>query len=239
MMSKSVANEQDSNDNAEEQGASVAERAFGRILQEGMDPTPEMYRVWHVYYAKTNPEVMHAIDTAERAGQKITQEFCNQIYKLHLTEENTTLLMHQASGIVQKTIEAVSGTLNDAKKATSNYGNALSGFHGKMHDNMSVQDVQAMIAPIMSETQGMLEENKRLEDELAESSETMEELRRELEMVRREALTDSLTGVSNRKAFDVAIKRLIDDARRKERHSRSSCLISIILRLLTTITVTS
>ena len=40
----------------------------------------------------------------------------------------------------------------------------------------------------------------------------VESLRRELEQVREESLTDALTGISNRKAFDIALDRVISES---------------------------
>jgi diguanylate cyclase len=54
----------------------------------------------------------------------------------------------------------------------------------------------------------MIEHNKKLEAQLDRSAVAMEELKRDLERVRREAMTDGLTGLSNRKSFDEHIARL-------------------------------
>lgn len=196
-----------------ERPKSVAEKAFGRILKEGLTPSPEIYRVWHIYYSASNPEIVHAVDIMVKSGKKITDEACNRIYDRFLSDEKTGLLIHRAGDIVGKTIKNVTGIVNSAQKATSSYNVALTGFQGQLHDNMSVEQVHAIMAPILAETQSMIDENKRLEAKLAHSSQTMEKLQQELNIVREEALTDSLTGVANRKSFDIAIKRLIEDAR--------------------------
>jgi diguanylate cyclase len=52
----------------------------------------------------------------------------------------------------------------------------------------------------------------KLEEQLDYSAHVMEELQRDLENVRREALTDGLTGLANRKAFDMEIKRISGEA---------------------------
>jgi diguanylate cyclase len=54
----------------------------------------------------------------------------------------------------------------------------------------------------------MVEHNKKLEAQLDRSAVAMDELKRDLERVRREAMTDGLTSLSNRKSFDEQIARL-------------------------------
>ena len=56
-----------------------------------------------------------------------------------------------------------------------------------------------------------MEHNKKLEAQLDRSAVAMEELKRDLERVRREAMTDGLTSLSNRKSFDEQIKKLSKD----------------------------
>ena len=195
---------------------SIAEQAFQRILSEGLTPSPENYRVWHVYYSGADPQVVHALDMIEKNKDEMNDHVCMSIYKRYLSEDQSTMLINQASDIVNKTIANVTGIVNDARELTSDYSVALNGFQGQLHDNMSADEVQLLLAPILAQTQSMLKENQRLESELKDSSDTMDELKRELDLVRKEALTDSLTGVANRKSFDVNIKRLIDDTKRKD-----------------------
>ncbi|MEC9236272.1 MAG: GGDEF domain-containing protein, partial [Pseudomonadota bacterium] len=52
----------------------------------------------------------------------------------------------------------------------------------------------------------MIEKNRRLEEELEQSGEEMATLQRDLDSIRKEAMTDGLTAISNRKAFDEKLK---------------------------------
>jgi diguanylate cyclase len=61
---------------------------------------------------------------------------------------------------------------------------------------------------VIDDTTKMVEHNKKLEAQLDRSAVAMDELKRDLERVRREAMTDGLTSLSNRKSFDEQIARL-------------------------------
>jgi diguanylate cyclase len=65
-------------------------------------------------------------------------------------------------------------------------------------------------------TKEMINQSSVLERMLLESNAAMEEMRRDLEHVRREAMTDGLTGLANRKAFDGEFDRLFQDAARSK-----------------------
>ncbi len=64
----------------------------------------------------------------------------------------------------------------------------------------------------MTDTREMLAQNEYLEGELTKSTEAMKELKRNLEIVRKEAYTDSLTGLANRKAFETEIIRIAQES---------------------------
>lgn len=61
----------------------------------------------------------------------------------------------------------------------------------------------------------VINSNRRLQDDLMCTRYRMEEQAEEIDQVRREARTDGLTGVANRKAFDEKLHVLLDDFRRE------------------------
>ena len=60
----------------------------------------------------------------------------------------------------------------------------------------------------------MLQYNDALEERLSQSSMMMGELKRDMERIRRQAITDGLTGLANRTAFDEQIGRITREAKR-------------------------
>jgi diguanylate cyclase len=73
-------------------------------------------------------------------------------------------------------------------------------------------ELKELLADVVSDTNNMIAQNHKLEAQLDQSSQIMDELQRNLETVRREALTDGLTGLSNRKAFDAELSRIAEES---------------------------
>ncbi|MFP3422988.1 diguanylate cyclase, partial [Bacillus sp. SIMBA_161] len=59
---------------------------------------------------------------------------------------------------------------------------------------------------MIAETRGILVKNQELEHRLERSKREVQDLRHDLEAVRRDALTDPLTGIANRKLFDQSLR---------------------------------
>lgn len=196
----------------QEKAQKFASAAFERLLSEGLAPTPETYELWYVYYSGEHAEVSHAIDVLIEAGEKLTNDHCHAFHKRFLSDTSENERVKEAGDRVQQTIKQVNGIVSNVKSATSQYNSSLEDATSKLKPGMTAQEVQAVVGDMKSNTKNMMQQNKSLEDELAKSNEVMKELQRDLDLVRKEAMTDGLTKLANRKAFDAELRAAIADA---------------------------
>src|SRR5262249_58393247 len=85
------------------------------------------------------------------------------------------------------------------------YSSQLNAASGELESERSPGDLRQMVEGLIGATRAMEERTRTLEGELQRSSEQVTELRTKLDSVRKESLTDPLTGIANRKAFDDAV----------------------------------
>jgi diguanylate cyclase len=79
-----------------------------------------------------------------------------------------------------------------------------------------VAELSEAIGTVLAETRKMTEINTLLEERLQLSSREIELLREHLDLVEREASLDALTGIANRKSFDIVLRESIALAAREE-----------------------
>ncbi len=194
------------------QAGEYALEALARLKKEALAATPDNYELWYVYYSGQSPEVTRAIDVLVANKQKITEERCKELFQRFLSESRNEETIRRAGDQINATIKNVSGVVKDVKSATSEYNGRLGNVSEKIADVKDPTELKKLLSTIMFDTKTMLEQNVRLEEQLDKSSHVMEELQRDLENVRREALTDGLTAIANRKAFDAEIKRIASEA---------------------------
>jgi diguanylate cyclase len=103
-------------------------------------------------------------------------------------------------------INSVLGRLEAAGRDAADYSDTLSAATGKLGTDHSPADLRKLVDGLMAATREMENRTKSLESELQHSSEQVTELRSKLDNVRKESLTDPLTGIANRKAFDAAME---------------------------------
>ncbi|MHA1108907.1 MAG: GGDEF domain-containing protein, partial [Alphaproteobacteria bacterium] len=94
-----------------------------------------------------------------------------------------------------------------AGKKTASYGKALQTLSGNLNHDTDADSLQNIIGEALSETDAMYTQIKSLQNKVDESTREITDLRDELELTRRDALTDSLTGIANRKRFDEVLNR--------------------------------
>lgn len=186
--------------------------ALERMQKEGLPPTPENYELWYVYYSGMNADVTRAIDILEAANQEITLERCQEIHQRFLSDTDQSEEVQKVGDKINETIKDVTGVVSNVKDAASKYNQTLSGVTEKMADTMSQEQIEAMLQDIVAGTQDMITQNQALEEKLSQSSQAMNDLQHDLEVARQEALTDGLTNLANRKAFDAEIERVLHNA---------------------------
>ncbi len=163
--------------------------------------TPQFYELWYRYF-DGDPEITRAIDAIEGDPDEAS---CQKIYARFLSAQTQDAAVNKVNDQVQGSITALATMLKSASSATSEYGTQLDGVSEKIGDASSIGDLSNVISGILAETTKMVEKNKELEIELTNSSQQVTELKQYLDNVKKEATTDSLTGIANRKAFDNAI----------------------------------
>lgn len=199
-----------------EKANEFAKKALERMHKEGLPPSPENYELWYVYYSGANADVTRAIDILISNDQAITEERCEELHQRFLSEKSESEQVRKAGDKIQSTIKEVKNVVTNVKDATSKYNTTLTGISGQLSGDLPKEDLEKILSDVLSNTQEMMDHNLLLEEKLMQSSHEMLALQRDLERVRREALTDSLTSLANRKSFDSEIIRIMQEALEQE-----------------------
>jgi diguanylate cyclase len=118
------------------------------------------------------------------------------------------------------TLKTLIELLKSAEQMTSEVASHSSEIQQTADQVESLQvtgQMESMQRALLGQIAGLLASNKRLQDDLTLSRYHMEEQAQQIDHARREARTDPLTGVSNRKALDEKLLVLYDHWQRKGR----------------------
>nr|WP_247893909.1 GGDEF domain-containing protein [Azospirillum endophyticum] len=186
------------------------------MLSERLPPSPENFTLWYVYFSGNNPDLTRAIDLARRDGLTASQTLCEELYKRFFTMDAEAQAIRETSDKARYALGRILEQLGNVGSETERYGNALSGFREELDQPLSLPELRAMIAAIAAETREIVGRQTALQLQLQESSQQLAEMRVSLDSARREALTDGLTGIGNRKAFDLMLQKAMEASARDE-----------------------
>jgi diguanylate cyclase len=183
----------------------LAKTAIALMSDCGVVSTPDNFELFYAYASSENPAITQAMGALLTARTPFTPELLQDIRLRCLSGARTAQAMEAVGGDIGGVIGDVLSKLEAVGRDTANYKDALSAATGQMGEERSPADLRKLVDGLIAATHAMEQRAKSLEDELQASSQQVTELRGKLDDVRKESLTDPLTNIPNRKAFDDAV----------------------------------
>jgi len=195
-----------------EREQALAKTALALMSECGVLPTPDNFELFYTYASGNNPGLGKALDALISARKPFTSAVLEDLRSRCLSSARTMHALDNASTTVATTLNTVLEKLEAAGRDAGDYGRALSRASDELDGGQSPADLRRFVDSLIVATQTMEQRTKSLEEELQHSSQQVSNLKAQLEDVRRESLTDSLTGVANRKAFDKELLAAVQEA---------------------------
>ncbi len=199
----------------------TAKRTMALMEEQDIRQTPQNYAIWYEYLQETNPDLVRAVNGLIAKNGKYTEKIGKELYERFFTREKEGRAIQETSRLVQQSMDSMMGDLSRSSADFSSYGEQLHDFATKAGD-LSGPELKTFIGEIVNQTNSMSDNTLSLQEGLNSASREIAELKRRLHYVQREAYTDSLTGIGNRKSFDTELSKLV--ARAQETKS-DLCLI--------------
>lgn len=191
-----------------------ASETFARLEKEKLPATPDIYELFYSYYSGNNPEVVRSLDIMESQNYVLTTQRCRELHKRLLDSDRSKETLQKAEQVIGDTLVDVDTMITDVKASHEGITGSMNKISGDMAtDSNDPKVLKKMLEDMMTETRKMVDENKALEQKLASNSNNMQQLKSEMEQVREQAYTDSLTKIANRKKFDLEIEAFMMDSR--------------------------
>ena len=190
--------------------------------QRSIEPTPENYAVWYSFVTGTNAELRKQVEIMASNDQEF-DKFRNQsLFEDYVLPDMAAGAIASAGDDLDNIVYRLNSTVGEAGESAEKYGAALA----QASDSLGAggADVQAIVGSLMAETKAMQDRNAALQAELMESTSEIDALREKPEDSKREAETDGLTGIANRKCFDRSLDEISNAA---QASGETMCLLMV------------
>lgn len=178
----------------------------------GIPATPEHYRVAFAHLAGEDRSLSAAIEAMARDGFGPDGIQLRALHERFSAGHEARLLLEHGRRL-SELARTLQGELAEVGQQTRHYGSTLSSVRAAVDRERDLERVAALLGRIARETGRMEELAGRLEGGLASGVAEICALRRSLHAAQQAALTDPLTGLANRKRFDLALASLASEAR--------------------------
>lgn len=204
------------------QSLRVAQSALTLLTRNQVPATPPNYLVWFTYAEGSNAELRDFINSHLKSGTRITDAIMAEAQDKYLPPAEERAEIHEVGEKLSVELKRISDTLSHSGASTAAYGQALSKISGKLGQTDDVAALKTMVSGLVSATKVMESQSRQLEDRLKQSNAEVQQLQQQLSKINKEALTDALTGLANRRCFDITLKNAVLEAIEKK---ESLCLI--------------
>jgi diguanylate cyclase len=191
---------------------SLARTALQRMEQAGIWPTPLNFELWLHYLGDPEGPLGLEIERLLSAGEPFTEEVSEALASAFLPRARITDEIRDAGVQLSRELKSVARAIATAKRSHEAYGRTLADAGDTLDETPDATALKGLVETLSAATRKVQEVNNALEAKLADSTTEVSKLREHLEQVRRDAMTDALTNLANRKAFDEQLNRICAEA---------------------------
>lgn len=179
-----------------------AQDVIQQMVESQISVTPKSFHVWFDYAMGWHPELAIAIDGMQRRDESITTEICESLYDTYIGTDRVQDVLAETQGDTQDILQTILSDVLTAGGAASSYGSELTAVSNELGDADEVDKIRDVVKNLVAETAKMADSSTQLQAKLEHATNDVEALRKRLDQLEQESLTDPLTGLKNRKALE-------------------------------------
>jgi diguanylate cyclase len=180
----------------------LARRVIEAMESAGVWPTPLNFEIWVHYLGDPEGPLGREIKRLLAAAEPFTEATADMLAAEYLPRGRLTEEIRDAGRVLDRELSSVSEAIANAHKSQAAYGQTLDTAATNIESASDGAGLQTIVSGLTTATRKVQRENETLEKRLDASTREVARLREHLEQVRRDAMTDALTNLANRKAFD-------------------------------------
>ncbi len=205
-----------------EEATQIARTALPLASKFAVPANPVNYAVLYEYVAGQNPQLTEALDRLRETTKDLTDDQVHSLYQNFVsgTDEQALKDVRMALSTI---VDSTRGSLDKVSRESQSYQENLGDAAKQLTDGES-SGVVDIVAQLIDETVRMQAVSRDLQEELVQTNQDLSSLRTDFKRVREESLADPLTGIQNRRAFDVS---LVEARKHATANNEALCLLMV------------
>lgn len=202
----------------------IATQALRYIGRYRIAPTPAVYEVWY-RFAEGHDETIksqltHAIERADTVSKQLIEDLYQQFCRSDVCDHNQSISLR-----LESEMRGLQAVIDNQIDAGEEFGQSIDSANQSLTaPDVTPPEVQESIADLITSNQAMQTQLDEMNERLLESKAQIDLLKKDLHESQKTMMTDPLTGVGNRRAFEALMNAAIRD-----RDSLGTQLAALIL----------
>ncbi|WP_404414126.1 GGDEF domain-containing protein [Brevundimonas vesicularis] len=184
------------------QAYALARDVIGEMEKAGVWPTPLNFELWLHYISEPDGPLAQEIRRLLAQSAVITDKTSEMLAAEFLPRGRLPDQIRDVGAVLDRELASVATAIAMAHKTQHDYGETLADASQCMETVDDPSSLKDLVGGLSTATNRVRRETAILEKRLEKSNKEVIRLRENLEQVRRDAMTDALTNLANRKAFD-------------------------------------
>ncbi|MCP4077781.1 MAG: GGDEF domain-containing protein [Gammaproteobacteria bacterium] len=184
------------------------------LAEHKLPASPLNYQIAYDFISGGNLALKEALHELIKQPDEPSEKSLLALYKQHVVKDDKALESVRLG--LQKIITNIRSGYDDSNEDLDDYVNSLNDFANVLNDSIDPAELAGEVQKVMENTRLKELSQQKFDSKMSDMMGEVETLRRQLEQVREESLTDSLTGIANRKAFDQILDQEIQHSIEQE-----------------------
>ena len=195
----------------QEQAGEYLRLTLALLANNGIPVSPFNYRMGYDCVAGKNDALKRTLDELPAVSRNSLTDHLWSVYRQSYLMDDQALESIRAE--LKTIIAGIQQDLESSGGKLSSYAERLRQFSAILANSASPGAIEAEVRKVLDATRDAEASQRHINAQIAQLASDLDALRKELAQIREESLTDALTGVSNRKAFDRTLEDRIQAAR--------------------------
>jgi diguanylate cyclase len=190
-----------------DQSAELLRLALPLMARQSAALHPISYTLWYEHVAGINPPLSTVLEASLAARLPLGEDDVYDLHARYIVARDMEVL-DRLQRKLRDVLEEAAQTAAAALEDSGQFEAALRDTRSRLTGASSLESVHAIIAELARETTRMHSATEAVHQKLEKRAREVELLTRQLEQAKSEALHDPLTGLKNRRGFELAVKEL-------------------------------
>ncbi|PCI63429.1 MAG: GGDEF domain-containing protein [Kordiimonadales bacterium] len=189
-----------------EKAGSYASQAFELMKTHDVPAAPPNFEVWYSYVSERFPDLKKTLDQMIDGDGSFDGMKNADLYETFIGHMDEKALVQETGGEIQNQVKEMLMALGGASDKIKGFSASIATNLETFSDDQSLGGIEQFVQNMMLETRRIQKSNELLQSQLNQSSEKISALQNNLEKAEQESYIDALTGIANRKKFDVTLR---------------------------------